>query len=83
MALKQQLDRLQATATATDIETTRLVEMEMGPFRDERAAGSIKGKVKEWLVKNTIRNDPEVRDAIGRTFKKRRTDAPAGARGNR
>jgi len=83
MALKQQLDRLQATAKATDIETTRLVEMEMGPFRDEQAAGILKGKVKEWLVKNTIRNDPEVRDAIGKTFKRRRADAPAGARGNR
>lgn len=82
-ALKQQLERLQATARATDIETTRLVEMEMGPFRDEQAAGAIKARVKEWLVKNTIRNDPEVRDAIGRTFKKRRSEAPTGARGNR
>lgn len=83
MALNQQLDRLQATAKATDIETTRLVEMEMGPFRDEQAVGVLKQKVKDWLVKNTIRNDPEVRDAIGKTFKKRRVDAPAGAKGNR
>lgn len=83
LALKQQLDRLQATAKATEVETARLVEMEMGPFRDERAAGALKGKVKEWLVKNTIRNDPEVRDAIGKTFKRRRVDAPVGAKGNR
>lgn len=83
LALRQELDRLQATAKATDIETTRLVEMEMGPFRDEQTVGILKGKVKEWLVKNTIRNDPEVRDAIGKTFKRRRVDAPAGARGNR
>ena len=83
LALKQQLDRLQTTAKLTDMETTRLVEMEMGPFRDEQAAGALKGKVKEWLVRNTIRSDPEVRDAIGKTFKRRRVDAPAGARGNR
>jgi hypothetical protein len=75
LALKQELDRLQATAKVT--------EMEMGPFRDEQAVSALKGKVKEWLVRNTIRSDPEVRDAIGKTFKRRRVDAPAGARGNR
>jgi hypothetical protein len=82
-SLDQQLNRLEATAKATDIEMARLVEMEMSPFREERALEAMKGKVKEWLVRNTINSDPEVRDAIGRSFQKRRTDAPAGARGNR
>jgi hypothetical protein len=84
IALKQQLDRLEATAKAADIEATRLMGMEMSPFvGDSEALRDVKGKVKEWLVQNTIRSDPEVRDALGTLLKRRRTDAPAGARGNR
>lgn len=82
--LNQNLDRLEATAQAADMEATRLVGMEMSPFvGDQHALKDVKGKIKSWLVQNTIRNDPMVRDAIGRTLQKRRPDAPAGARGNR
>jgi hypothetical protein len=84
VALKQQLDRLDMMTKAVDVESTRLMGMEMIPFGgDPQAMNSVKGKVKEWLVQNTIRQDPEVRDAIGNLLKRRRTDAPAGARGNR
>ena len=66
------------------MEATRLMGMEMSPFvGDNEALRDVKGKVKEWLVQNTIRSDPEVRDALGTLLKRRRTDAPAGARGNR
>lgn len=84
IVLTQQLDRLEATAKAADVEATRLMGMEMSPFvGDNEALMEVKGKVKEWLVQNTIRADPEVRDALGNLLKRRRTDAPAGARGNR
>jgi len=84
VALRQQLERLEATAKATDVEATRLMQMEMSPFvGDSEALRDMKGKVKEWLVQNTIRSDPEVRDALGTLLKRRRVDAPAGARGNR
>jgi hypothetical protein len=84
IALKQQLDRLEATAKAADVEATRLMGMEMSPFvGDPAALSEVKTKVKEWLVQNTIRSDPMVRDAIGNELRKRRVDAPAGARGNR
>ncbi|TVY31179.1 Chaperone protein DnaJ [Lachnellula hyalina] len=84
VALRQQMDRLDATAKAAEFETTRLMAMEMSPFiGDEQALTGLKEKVKEWLVQNTIRNDPEVRDAVGNLLKRRRPDAPAGARGNR
>ena len=84
IALKQGLDRLEATAKAADMEASRLIAMEMSPFaHDTQAVTDIRGKVKNWLVHNTIRNDPEVRDAIGRSLQKRRVEAPAGARGNR
>lgn len=71
-------------AKAADVEATRLMGMEMSPFMGDAAAlKDVKGKVKEWLVQNTIRSDPMVRDAIGNELRKRRVDAPAGARGNR
>ena len=82
-ATRQQLDRLENTAKAADMEASRLMGMEMSPFvGDEQALKEVRGKVKEWLVQNTIRNDPEVRDALGNLLK-RRVDAPTGARGNR
>jgi hypothetical protein len=82
--LMQNLHRLEATAQAADVEATRLMGMEMSPFvGDQQALKDVKGKVTSWLVQNTIRNDPMVRDAIGRTLQRRRPDAPAGARGNR
>lgn len=84
VALKQQLDRLEYVAKAAESDASRLQGLEMIPFaNDPQAMKDIKGKVKEWLVQNTIRSDPEVRDAMGTVLKKRRTDAPAGARGNR
>jgi len=83
-ALRQLLDRLEQTAKETDIEASRLMGMETAPFvGDTQALRDVKGKVKEWLVQNTIRSDPEVRDALGTLLKRRRVDAPAGARGNR
>jgi hypothetical protein len=84
VGLCQQLDRLEMTTKAAHVEATRLVDIEKAPFNgDPQALGEVQGKIKEWLVQNTIRNDPEVRDALGRLFKKRRVDAPAGAKGNR
>ncbi|EHL03690.1 hypothetical protein M7I_0336 [Glarea lozoyensis 74030] len=59
-AMAAQLQRLEATAQAADTEATRLMTMEMSPFAgDPGALNDVKGKVKEWLVQNTIRNDPE------------------------
>jgi len=82
--LQQQIERLDQTARAADVEATRLIAMEMAPFIGDRdAIGGVQSKVKEWLVQNTIRSDPMVRDALGNVLRKRRTDAPVGARGNR
>ena len=78
----QQLARLEATAKASEIESTRLLAMDMAPFvGDEQGTKELRGRVKEWLVNNTVRADPEVRDAMGRALAgKRRIGAPAGAR---
>ena len=78
----QQLARLEATAKASEIESSRLLAMDMAPFvGDEQGTKELRGRVKEWLVNNTVRSDPEVRDAMGRALAgKRRIGAPAGAR---
>ncbi|KXH27249.1 DnaJ domain-containing protein [Colletotrichum simmondsii] len=83
-AVDEGLQRLEMMARGLDGETSRLLEMEMTPFiGDKEALSSVRAKVKDWLVQNTIRADPMVRDAIGKQFQKRRVDAPAGAKGNR
>ncbi|TEA11291.1 Chaperone protein DnaJ [Colletotrichum sidae] len=83
-AVDEGLQRLEAIARGLSEESGRLLEMEMTPFAGDRGAlNSVRAKVKDWLVQNTIRADPMVRDAMGNVFRKRRTDAPAGAKGNR
>ncbi|KAH9900127.1 hypothetical protein F4778DRAFT_740226 [Xylariomycetidae sp. FL2044] len=82
--LQQNLDRLEQTAWALDADALRLMDLEMAPFLgDPEAVGVVRAKLGEWLVQNTIRADPMVRDAMGRSLRKRRVDAPAGAKGNR
>lgn len=54
-------------------EVGRLLQLEMSPLvGDEQGMGELRGKVREWLVTNTIRADPEVRDAMGRVLQRRR-----------
>lgn len=83
-AIRKSLERLEGMTKMVDTEISRLMDMELAPYRgDAEAASNLKGKVREWLVQNTIRADPMVRDALGNSFRKRRIDAPAGAKGNR
>ena len=77
----QQLIRLEQIAKGTDVEAGRLLALEMTPFvGDEGVARELRGRIREWLVQNTIRADPMVRDAVGRALGKRRVGAPPGAR---
>lgn len=78
---EQRLARLENLTQANEIEAARLLALEMAPFAgDEEGQKNLRGKVKEWLVQNTIRADPEVRDALGRAIQRRRVGAPSGAR---
>ena len=68
-------------AKGSDFEAARLLTLEMTPFaNDEGVAKELRGRVKDWLVTNTIRADPEVRDAVGKVMGRRRAGAPPGAR---
>ncbi|KAI9810233.1 MAG: hypothetical protein M1827_006367 [Pycnora praestabilis] len=84
VAQMQQLARLEQISGGTDKEATRLLALDMAPFAgDEAALKDVKARLKDWLVENTIRADPEVRDAVGKVMGRRRMGVPAGARGNR
>ncbi|KAM0287200.1 hypothetical protein ACHAQH_000514 [Verticillium albo-atrum] len=82
--LQKGLERLEALSRGLDHDAAKLLSMEMVPYvGDAEAVGTVRSKVKEWLVQNTIRADPMVKDAVGNSIRRRRTDAPAGAKGNR
>ena len=77
----QQLVRLEQNAKGMEAEATRLLAMDTAPFvGDEQGTKDLSNKMREWLVTNTIRADPEVRDAMGRAMMRRRAGAPPGAR---
>ncbi|KAL9028585.1 MAG: hypothetical protein Q9196_003074 [Gyalolechia fulgens] len=78
---EQQLQRLEQLAQTTEVETGMVLALEMAPMvGDEAGQDDMKGRVREWLVQNTVRSDPEVRDAMGRAMQKKRLGAPPGAR---
>lgn len=82
LQLKQQLDRLEALARHSDQEAGRLLALELTPFSaDESSEKEIKHALKEWLIHNTVRSNPEVRGAMGRAIQRRRQGAPHGAQG--
>ncbi len=83
-ALREGLLRLEGLARHMDADASRLIDMELTPFKgDEAMVARMRTTMREWLINNTIRSDPLVKDALGNSFRKRRVDAPAGAKGNR
>nr|POE59109.1 chaperone protein dnaj [Quercus suber] len=70
----RQLDALETLTKAVDAETNRLMALECLPFMSGGPAGTreLKSSLKEWLVQNTIRNDPELRGAINNVLEQRR-----------
>lgn len=77
----QQLDRIDVLAKTADQEVTRLLNLELTPFAGDPASmQDLRTAMRTWLVDNTVRSNPQVRDAIGRVLESRRTGAPTGAR---
>lgn len=75
----QQLTQLEILAKTADQEMTRLMGLELTPFVGAGAGGGenakmrdLRATLKEWLVHNTIRNDPEVKTAIQQVLSRRR-----------
>ncbi|KAJ3477826.1 hypothetical protein NLG97_g8733 [Lecanicillium saksenae] len=83
-ALREGLLRLEGLTRQMDADAARLIDMELTPFKgDEEMAVKMRTKMREWLINNTIRSDPMVKDALGNSFRKKRVDAPAGAKGTK
>ncbi|KKA29713.1 hypothetical protein TD95_005289 [Thielaviopsis punctulata] len=81
-ALSQSLGRMQALTVGLEKEVSAVLNVEFAPFKDDVGLiNMLRGQVQDWLVQNTIRSDPMVVDAMGNTLRKRRSDAPHGARG--
>lgn len=81
---QQQLLKLEKLADHNEAEASRLLALDMAPFvGDDGAVKDLRSKIREWLVQNTIRADPEVRDAMGRAMGRKRMGAPVGAQGTR
>lgn len=83
-SLAPQLERLAGFAKMADSEASSLVAMDFMPFeKSPDEVQELQKKMKEWMVEMTIRNDVEVRDAVGKVLQRRREGAPAGAKGTR
>jgi hypothetical protein len=82
--LRESLQRLEAVSRQLDTDSGRLMDMEVTPFKGHPSSiSNLQGKMREWLVQNTIRADPMVRDALGKSLTRRRIDVPNGARGTK
>jgi hypothetical protein len=83
-SLRESLARLETVSRQLDADAGRLMDMEVAPFKGDKASiNNLQGKMREWLVQNTVQADPMVRDALGKSFKRRRINAPSGAKGTR
>lgn len=68
----QQLAKLEQLLALHNAETQRLFGLAMAPFAgDDAAQREVKETTKNWLVQNTIRADPEVRQAHEQALRKR------------
>lgn len=72
-AFARLVERSSALATATSQEVNRIVGLEFAQYGlDPNAGVVIRQSLKEWLVQNTVRNDPEVKRAMDASFARRR-----------
>jgi hypothetical protein len=80
----QLIERLEFLAQTTDQELARLMGLELTPFVDGGGDGmkGLRSSVKDWLVHNTVRNDPEVKRAMGTVLERRRHEGGSGPGGS-
>ncbi|SZF02800.1 unnamed protein product [Blumeria hordei] len=62
--ISRNLNSAQEKVRAIDIETNRLLNLEISPFIDKDTHLVLHSKMKEWLIQNTIKMDPAVQEAM-------------------
>jgi hypothetical protein len=77
MVMAQRLNHVDALTNAAEAELGRLLGMELMPFAGEPSAAKVlRSSLKEWLVQNTIRNDPAVKVAAAKVMEEKRVASP-------
>jgi hypothetical protein len=77
MVMAQRLTIVDALTNAAETELGRLLSMELMPFAGEQSAAKVlRSSLKEWLVQNTIRNDPAVKAAAAKVMEEKRVASP-------
>ena len=70
-----QLSTMEQLVTASEAEATRLLGLELAPYTSGRASlGELQTRVKDWLVQNTVRSDPQVKQAVEGVLRRRREE---------
>lgn len=83
-ARHKQIDRLDAVVQSSAMESSRLLELESTPFREnEHAKSELRAALKKYMLQNVVHQEKEVRNAIGQSIMRRRAGVPHGAQGNR
>jgi hypothetical protein len=83
-ALEERLGQLLGLARLVEKEAAMVQHTELLPFEQDPAAlRQVERRIGDWLIENQIRNDPEIRDAMGNALQRRRQGAPAGAKGTK
>ncbi|KAF2475936.1 uncharacterized protein BDR25DRAFT_253586 [Lindgomyces ingoldianus] len=83
-ARHRQLDRLEAVVRDATMDTSRLLDLESVPFREnEKAKSELRDALKKYMVQNVVHQERNVRNAIGQSIARRRAGVPPGAKGNR
>jgi hypothetical protein len=72
-----QVNMLEQLLLASEGEVTRLLGLELAPYATGRAqVGELKGQIKDWLVQNTVRSDPQVNQSVEDAIRRRTVVQP-------
>jgi hypothetical protein len=71
--MAQRLNHINVLTNAAEAELGRLLSMELMPFVGEPSSANVlRSSLKEWLVQNTVRNDPAVKAAAAKVLEEKR-----------
>ncbi|RKF54247.1 putative membrane associated chaperone [Erysiphe neolycopersici] len=71
LEIRKNLASFEAKVKSIDAEASRLVSLNLTPFFQEKSSlDNLQERMREWLVQNTIRMDPEVIDAASKILEK-------------
>ena len=83
-ALERKLVQLDVLSRFVEAEAAKAQRTEFLPFEEDPGSErEVQRKMEDWLVEMQIREDPEVRDAMGNVLRRKRQGVPAGAKGTK